>query len=95
MKGQYKTALKEQGFTETQAEAAYETFEKLIEMELLHGDGNIALQGIGSITVRPLAAKKGRNPKTGAPIDIPARMGLKFKPSKSIIKELNTVKAPK
>lgn len=96
MKVAYKKKLQEQNFTGTQAEAAYETFEALLKLELLNGDGAVTLQGIGRLSVKSLKARKGINPKTKAPIDIPARLSVGFKPAPSLKKELNSVKtAPK
>lgn len=46
-------------------------------------EGNrVLLSGLGSFSQQTRAAKKGRNPKTGEPIDIPEKIVPKFKPSK-------------
>ena len=41
----------------------------------------VAIPGFGSFEVRERAARKGRNPQTGAQIDIPASRVTKFKAS--------------
>lgn len=51
--------------------------------ELL-GEGEVPLSGLGKLKAHHSNARKGRNPKTGAAIDIPAKTTVKF----SIGKEL-------
>src|SRR5215213_1236566 len=46
-------------------------FESIIET-LNHGE-KIELRGFGSFRVRERGARRGRNPKTGDPVDIPAK----------------------
>lgn len=46
------------------------------------GEGErLAWPGFGTFTVRTTAARKGRNPQTGAEIDIPAGQSVRFKPA--------------
>lgn len=47
----------------------------------LAGGDRVHLGGFGIFSVKQSAARKGRNPATGEPIDIPARRSLKFKPA--------------
>ena len=65
-------------------------FESIIET-LNHGE-KIELRGFGSFRVRERGARRGRNPKTGAPVDIPAKRVPYFKPGKEL-KELITEEA--
>ena len=44
----------------------------------------IELRGFGSFRVRERNARKGRNPKTGEPVDIPAKRVAYFKPGKDL-----------
>lgn len=44
-------------------------------------DGEVSIKGFGTFKVKHNKARKGRNPKTGEAIDIPASKGLSFKPS--------------
>lgn len=47
--------------------------------ERLAAGERVHLPGIGSLTVKAAAARKNaRNPRTGAPIDSPARRRIKF-----------------
>lgn len=55
----------------------------IIAAELV-SQGSIHLHGIGSISVLDTAARKGRNPQTGAEIDIPAGKRIKLKAAKAL-----------
>ncbi|MEZ5305812.1 MAG: HU family DNA-binding protein [Pyrinomonadaceae bacterium] len=44
----------------------------------------IELRGFGSFRVRERNARKGRNPKTGEPVEIPAKRVAYFKPGKDL-----------
>lgn len=46
----------------------------------------VVLSGFGTFSLRLRKAKKGRNPKTGAAITIPARRAPGFTPGKSLKK---------
>ena len=52
--------------------------------EALASDGEVRLTGFGIFEVVKRAASKGRNPRTGAEIDIPASKGPKFRPGQSL-----------
>lgn len=45
--------------------------------ELL-GDGEVPLPGIGKLKAKKTAARKGRNPRTGESVDIPAGKKVRF-----------------
>jgi DNA-binding protein HU-beta len=45
--------------------------------------------GFGTFTVRERSARTGRNPQTGAPIDIAAAKVPTFKPGKALKDALN------
>ncbi len=47
-------------------------------------DGSVQLIGFGTFEVRHRAARKGINPKTKEPIDIPASKTVAFKPSSAL-----------
>jgi DNA-binding protein HU-beta len=45
---------------------------------------NLTLTGFGTFSLAQRAARKGRNPRTGAEMDIPASKSVKFKASKTL-----------
>jgi len=49
----------------------------------------VNLSGFGNFVVSERAARTGRNPKTGEPIDIPASRAPKFRASKALKDMLN------
>jgi integration host factor subunit beta len=50
---------------------------------LAHGR-RIEIRGFGSFVVRRRPAREGRNPKTGAPVQLPVRWVPFFKPGKAL-----------
>ena len=62
--------------------------------EGLFEDGKVTLVGFGTFKVVLRAARKARNPQTGEPIDVPAKMVPKFKPSKAMKELILTYVAP-
>lgn len=88
------------------AELTKKDAERLVEIvfesiiETLNQGEKIELRGFGSFRVRERGARRGRNPKTGDPVNIPAKRVPYFKPGKEL-KELineegasNTASAP-
>lgn len=49
----------------------------------------VRLVGFGTFSVSQRKASKGRNPKTGEPMDIPASMQAKFKAGKGLKDAIN------
>lgn len=49
----------------------------------------VRLVGFGTFMVNDVAAKEGRNPRTGETIQIPARKQPKFKPGKGLKEAVN------
>ena len=66
-------------------------FESIIDS--LNQGEKIELRGFGSFRVRERGARRGRNPKTGDPVSIPAKRVPYFKPGKEL-KELINDGAP-
>jgi len=66
------------GLSKADAKKAIEAFVDTVSNELKAG-GKVALLGFGSFCVTEKSARKGVNPKTKQPIDIPARKSVKFK----------------
>ena len=65
------------------AEKAVKAFTDVVAAELKKG-GKVQLVGFGTFEVRHRAARKGRNPQTGAEIEIPASKVPAFKPGKAL-----------
>lgn len=51
-------------------------------------DGRFAVPGFGTFTVKARKARKGRNPRTGEEIDIPASKTVGFKVSAGLKSQL-------
>ena len=79
----------------SEAEMTKKDAEQLVEIifESIIGALNegekIELRGFGSFRVRQRGARKGRNPKTGASVDIPAKRVAYFKPGKELKEVIN------
>ncbi len=69
--------------TKKEAAAAVEAVFSSIEKDLSKGN-KVQLIGFGTFEVRSRAARKGRNPQTGAEIEIPASKVPAFKPGKAL-----------
>ena len=52
-----------------------------VAVEALRGDEKILLTGLGTVRY---PERMGRNPRTGAPVRIPARRAVRFRPSRTI-----------
>src|ERR1700721_2100354 len=66
-----------------EAEAVVETiFESIIGA--LQSDDKIEIRGFGSFRTRERRGRTGRNPKTGAKVEVPAKKIPFFKPSKEL-----------
>ena len=63
------------GLSKVDAKKAVEAFVETVSSELKEG-GKVALLGFGSFSVAEKSARKGVNPKTKQPIEIPARTSL-------------------
>jgi DNA-binding protein HU-beta len=66
------------GLSKIDAKKAVEAFVETVSNELKEG-GKVTLLGFGSFSVAEKSARKGVNPKTKQPIEIPARKSVKFK----------------
>ena len=74
--------------TKKNAEACVKAFVETVSEALAKGD-SVQLVGFGTFDIGTRGARKGRNPKTGATIDIPASKSPKFKPGKSLKDKVN------
>lgn len=77
------------------AELTKKDAERLVEIvfesiiDTLNQGEKIELRGFGSFRVRKRGARRGRNPKTGDPVDIPAKRVPYFKPGKELKELIN------
>jgi DNA-binding protein HU-beta len=74
--------------TKVQAKAALESFVGCVTKTLKKG-GRVSLVGFGTFSVAKRGARTGRNPKTGAPIEIKAKKVAKFKAGKDLAGAVN------
>lgn len=51
--------------------------------------GKVAWPGFGSFSTSKRKARTGRNPQTGAPVQVPASLAMKFTASSTLKSELN------
>jgi DNA-binding protein HU-beta len=76
------------GISGSQARQAVETVIETVSDELARG-GEVALAGFGKFSVSQRAARQGRNPSTGATIQIAASKAAKFSAASALKKRLN------
>lgn len=69
-------------------EGIFSTLAKAIET----GDGKVPVAGVGTFHVKTTKARTGRNPSTGAPIEIAAKKKVTFKASGELDGALNGTK---
>ncbi|MDP7062562.1 MAG: HU family DNA-binding protein [Planctomycetota bacterium] len=76
---------------ETTKTAAEETVNVVLKavQEGVQSDGQVSIAGFGTWNLRQRAARTGRNPQTGAPMDIKASTSVGFKPAKAWKDSLN------
>lgn len=60
-----------------------------VVMEALEKGDNVRLIGFGTFSVSERAARTGRNPHTGAALEIPASRGARFTASRNFKEKLN------
>ena len=71
------------GLAKKEVEGFLETAIATIQNALKTG-GKVSLMGLGTFVVTDKKARMGRNPKTGAQVQIPAKKAVKFKPGKEL-----------
>ena len=76
------------GMTGKKSQELLDTVLDLIKETLIAGD-DLRISGFGSFEVRKKAARKGRNPQTGATITIEAKRSVSFKPSIVLKESIN------
>lgn len=77
------TSRYEAGVSKVVIAAVLDTLGDVAQAELQQG-GEVTLPGLGKLTVKTSAARKGRNPATGAEMDIPAKTKPHFSAAKAL-----------
>jgi len=80
--------------TRKDAETVVETIFDCI-VKALQGDDKVEIRGFGSFRTRKRRGRTGRNPKTGAKVQVPPKRIPFFKPSKELKELLNAGSAAK
>lgn len=76
------------GLTKTKSNEVIDVIVSTISEALKSGD-KVTLVGFGTFTTTQRDARKGRNPKTGETIEIPAKRVAKFKAGTDLTKSVN------
>ncbi len=83
-----KIAEKVKNFTKRDVELIADKIFDSMTASLAKG-GKVEIRGFGSFKVKEHKARKGRNPKTGKTIDIPAKKTPFFKVGKELKERVN------
>ena len=83
-----KNIAEQAGLTQAQATTALQAFETAVIDTLANGS-EVTLIGFGSFKITERAARTGRNPKTGEPIQISASKVPTFKAGKALKDAVN------
>jgi integration host factor subunit beta len=75
--------------TKKHSEIVVNTVFKAI-ISALHKGEKIELRGFGSFRLRSRRSRRGRNPKTGTMVDVPAKKIPYFKPGKELKELINS-----
>ena len=83
-----RTISEELGLTQLKTkEIVQKTFDGIIDA--LAAEGRIELRNFGVFEVKKRAARKGRNPKTGDSVDVPAKCVVTFKAGREMEQRVN------
>ena len=69
--------------TKTQSEEIMEAVLDAITKSLKKGD-DVSIAGLGAFSTKTRKARMARNPKTGAPVSVPATRVVKFRVAKAL-----------
>lgn len=76
------------GCTKVAAAADYEIMVEAIA-EALRDEESVALQGVGTLSIKKRDARAARNPRTGQTVQVGATRGVRFAVSPALKKSLN------
>ena len=85
-----KTISDETGLNQQQIKTIVQkTFDAIVTT--LVKEGRIELRNFGVFQVRPRAARKARNPRTGRQVEVPEKFVVTFKPGKIMEQKVNSI----
>ena len=85
-----KTISDETGLNQQQIKTVVQkTFDAIVAT--LVEEGRIELRNFGVFQVRPRAARKARNPRTGRQVEVPEKFVVTFKPGKIMEQKVNSI----
>ena len=85
-----KTISDETGLNQQQIkQIVQKTFDSIVQT--LVEEGRIELRNFGVFQVRPRAARKARNPRTGRQVEVPEKFVVSFKPGKVMEERVNAI----
>lgn len=76
------------GITKADTGRMMDAFITVVQGALIQGE-KVRLDGIGIFSPVTRAATTRRNPQTGAPVDVPAKKTVTFKPGADLKREMN------
>jgi DNA-binding protein HU-beta len=79
---------KKSGLTKIKTNQIIDSLLSIISESLSNGD-KVTLVGFGTFTSHQRSTRKGRNPKTGEVVEVPAKRVPKFKAGTELIKSIN------
>lgn len=82
-----KAMAAESKMSQAKTKAALDAMLKVVKKALSKGD-DVVLIGFGSFKVKKLAARRGKNPRTGADIKIPAKKVVRFKAGSALAEKV-------
>lgn len=85
------TLYEKLGFSKKECSTIVDSFFDIIKETLKTGE-NVKISGFGNFVVKQKRARRGRNPQTGAEIEIAPRRVLSFKLSQVLKDEINSKK---
>ena len=85
-----KAISEETGLTQLEIKRIVQrTFDAIIETLVV--EGRVELRNFGVFQVRPRAARKARNPRTGHQVTVPEKFVVTFKPGKEMEKLVKSI----
>ena len=76
------------GLKKQKAKKVLEAYMEIVTEKMSQNE-EISIVGFGTLIPRPQTQRLARNPKTGTPVQIPARTTVKFKPGKFLLEAMN------